>query len=172
MRLNSRARYAVAAMVEVACHEDAGPLSLREVSVRHGISLSCLEPIFSVLRKHGLVQSTRGPGGGYSLARNPASIKVAEIFGALGETVYATPADPKAHLPSYLLLNEVCSLMNIQAIEYLSSVSLASLIPTNTGDLRSPKSDQTPAKGIRRRADGAVRNKNIPNSVFALGLVR
>ena len=70
MRLSTKSRFAVTAMIDVALREDRGPVSLSAISERHQISLSYLEQLFSKLRQHHLVESTRGPGGGYSLARN------------------------------------------------------------------------------------------------------
>jgi len=70
MRLSTKSRFAVTAMIDVALREDRGPVSLSAISERHQISLSYLEQLFSKLRQHQLVESTRGPGGGYSLARS------------------------------------------------------------------------------------------------------
>ena len=90
MKLTTRGRYAVTAMLDLALHQRAGPVSLAEIADRQGISLSYLEQIFSRLRRQGLVASTRGPGGGYRLARAAAEISVADVIGAVDEVVDAT----------------------------------------------------------------------------------
>lgn len=90
MRLTSKGRYAVTAMLDVALHSQDGPVPLADISERQGISLSYLEQLFSRLRKNGLVSSVRGPGGGYLLGRNPAEIAVGSVISAVNESVDAT----------------------------------------------------------------------------------
>lgn len=90
MRLTTKGRYAVTAVLDLAFHEKNGPVSLAEISNRQGISLSYLEQLFSRLRRNSVVSSTRGPGGGYSLARPEAEISVAQIILAVDESYDAT----------------------------------------------------------------------------------
>jgi len=90
MRLTTKGRYAVTAMLDLAIHNDQGPIALADISSRQGISLSYLEQLFARLRKAGLVVSTRGPGGGYTLKRDPRSVAVAEVINAVDETVDTT----------------------------------------------------------------------------------
>lgn len=90
MRLTSKGRYAVTAMLDVALNSSGGPVPLADISERQGISLSYLEQLFSRLRKHGLVSSVRGPGGGYLLGKMPAEISVGEVISAVDESVDAT----------------------------------------------------------------------------------
>ncbi|WP_127960211.1 Fe-S cluster assembly transcriptional regulator IscR [Serratia microhaemolytica] len=90
MRLTSKGRYAVTAMLDVALHSQIGPVSLADISERQGISLSYLEQLFSRLRKHGLVASVRGPGGGYRLGKDATEIAVGEVITAVDESVDAT----------------------------------------------------------------------------------
>ncbi|MGH8513788.1 MAG: Rrf2 family transcriptional regulator, partial [Gammaproteobacteria bacterium] len=80
MRLTTKGRYAVTAMLDLAIHEDRGPIALADISLRQGISLSYLEQLFARLRKSGLVKSARGPGGGYRLGRTAQNISVAEVI--------------------------------------------------------------------------------------------
>ena len=89
MRLTAKGRYAVTAMLDLAVHQDEGPITLADISQRQGISLSYLEQLFVKLRRAGLVDSVRGPGGGYRLALPPAEIRVVDILGAVDETVSA-----------------------------------------------------------------------------------
>ncbi|STQ09962.1 DNA-binding transcriptional regulator IscR [Enterobacter cloacae] len=78
MRLTSKGRYAVTAMLDVALNSEAGPVPLADISERQGISLSYLEQLFSRLRKNGLVSSVRGPGGGYLLGKDAAVLRLAK----------------------------------------------------------------------------------------------
>ena len=90
MRLTTKGRYAVTAMLDIALHDGHGPVSLADISQRQAISLSYLEQLFAKLRKSSLVNSVRGPGGGYQLQRQPAAIYVAEIIDAVDESVDTT----------------------------------------------------------------------------------
>ncbi|GAB2689541.1 Fe-S cluster assembly transcriptional regulator IscR [Aliiglaciecola sp. 3_MG-2023] len=90
MKLTSKGRYAVTAMLDVALHSRRGPVSLADISERQEISLSYLEQLFSRLRKENLVLSVRGPGGGYKLGRVPEEIAVGEVIRAVDESVDAT----------------------------------------------------------------------------------
>lgn len=90
MRLTTKGRYAVTAMLDLALHSAAGPVALADISARQGISQSYLEQLFGKLKRARLVQSLRGPGGGYALTRAPGSISVSEIIGSVGEGIDAT----------------------------------------------------------------------------------
>ncbi len=87
MKLSTKGRYAVTAMMDLAIHDREGPVTLADISQTQGISLSYLEQLFAKLRKRGLVEGVRGPGGGYRLARMPHQITVAEIITAVDENV-------------------------------------------------------------------------------------
>lgn len=87
MRLSTKGRYAVTAMMDLAIHDREGPVTLADISNAQGISLSYLEQLFAKLRKQGLVEGVRGPGGGYRLAKMPAQITVAQIITAVDENV-------------------------------------------------------------------------------------
>ena len=90
MRLTTKGRYAVTAVLDLAFHQENGPVSLADISQRQGISLSYLEQLFSRLRRNEVVTSTRGPGGGYSLARSESEISMAQIINAVDESYDAT----------------------------------------------------------------------------------
>ena len=90
MRLTTKGRYAVTAMLDLALRTDKGPVSLAEISGRQGISLSYLEQLFARLRSNDLVSSVRGPSGGYRLSRDATLISVAQIIDAVNESVDAT----------------------------------------------------------------------------------
>lgn len=83
MRLSTKGRFAVTALMELAMHDHERPLTLLELSETQGISLSYLEQLFSRLRKSELVEGVRGPGGGYRLVRRPSQVTVAEIIAAI-----------------------------------------------------------------------------------------
>ncbi|AEX50994.1 Fe-S cluster assembly transcriptional regulator IscR [Rahnella aquatilis] len=95
MRLTSKGRYAVTAMLDVALHSQEGPVPLADISERQGISLSYLEQLFSRLRKNGLVASVRGPGGGYLLGKDAGDIAVGAVITAVDESVDATRCQGK-----------------------------------------------------------------------------
>ena len=90
MRLTTKGRYAVTAMLDLAINESRGPIRLAAISERQGISLSYLEQLFAHLRRQGLVRSVRGPGGGYRLKRETGEISVAEVIAAVNEDTDAT----------------------------------------------------------------------------------
>lgn len=95
MRLTSKGRYAVTAMLDVALNSDTGPVPLADISERQGISLSYLEQLFARLRRNGLVSSVRGPGGGYLLGKAPDAISVGTVISAVDESVDATKCQGK-----------------------------------------------------------------------------
>ena len=90
MRLTTKGRYAVTAVLDLSFHKNEGPVSLADISSRQGISLSYLEQLFARLRRNNIVVSTRGPGGGYSLSRDSEEISMAEIIVAVDESYEAT----------------------------------------------------------------------------------
>ncbi|MFK8083237.1 MAG: Fe-S cluster assembly transcriptional regulator IscR [Granulosicoccus sp.] len=130
MKLTTKGRYAVTAMLDLALHGQQGPVSLAEISIRQEISLSYLEQLFSKLRKNGLVISTRGPGGGYSVARELSDVAVSEIIGAVNESVDATQCAGKENCHSHgrCLTHDLWEGLSLQIEEFLSSVSLQDMI--------------------------------------------
>jgi len=130
MKLTTKGRYAVTAMLDLALHAQEGPVSLAEISARQGISLSYLEQLFSRLRKHQLVASTRGPGGGYRVARALDEIVVSEIIGAVNESVDATQCGGRenCHGHGRCLTHDLWEGLSAQIEEFLSGVSLEDLI--------------------------------------------
>lgn len=90
MRLTSKGRYAVTAVLDLSFHQNEGPVSLADISARQEISLSYLEQLFSKLRRNNIVSSTRGPGGGYKLSADPDQISMADVITAVDETYDAT----------------------------------------------------------------------------------
>ncbi len=130
MRLTTKGRYAVTAMLDLAIHYELGPITLAGISQRQEISLSYLEQLFSKLRKNGLVDSARGPGGGYRLSREAEDIAIAEIIAAVDETVDATRCKRKGNCQheERCLTHELWCDLSDQLFEFLSAITLGSLV--------------------------------------------
>lgn len=96
MKLTSKGRYAVTAILDIALHSDDGPVSLSDISERQHISLSYLEQLFAKLRRHGLVKSVRGPGGGYQLGLEQQEISIGMIIAAVNENITVTRCQGQA----------------------------------------------------------------------------
>lgn len=130
MRLTTKGRYAVTAMLDLALHYKQGPITLADISQRQGISLSYLEQLFSKLRKHGLVDSTRGPGGGYRLSRVAHEIAVAEVIAAVDEKVDATRCGGKSNCQEdeRCLTHELWADLSTQIYDFLNQISLGQLV--------------------------------------------
>lgn len=130
MRLTTKGRYAVTAMLDLALHSGQGPVSLSEISSRQHISLSYLEQLFAKLRRRGLVKSIRGPGGGYCLDRATEETFVADIIDAVDESVDATNCSGEANCQEgeVCLTHHLWSDLSDQIHNFLSGISLASLV--------------------------------------------
>ena len=130
MRLTTKGRYAVTAMLDLAIHSNSGPISLADISNRQGISLSYLEQLFAKLRRNDLVTSVRGPGGGYLLSRVSESIFVAQIVDAVNETIDATGCGGQGDCQDgeKCLTHHLWCDLSDQIHGFLSSISLASLV--------------------------------------------
>ena len=130
MKLTTRGRYAVTAMLDLAIHGDDKPVSLADISGRQEISLSYLEQLFAKLRRGDLVTSVRGPGGGYRLARTRRQIFVAEIIDAVDESVDATNCNGKGncHHGEVCLTHHLWQDLTEQIHDFLSQISLAELV--------------------------------------------
>ncbi len=130
MRLTTKGRYAVTAMLDLALHANSGPVSLADISKRQEISLSYLEQLFAKLRQNALVRSVRGPGGGYRLNREAHDVFVAEIVDAVNESIDATSCGGKGDCQQ----GEVCLThylwadLSEQIHKFLSGISLGSLV--------------------------------------------
>jgi Rrf2 family transcriptional regulator, iron-sulfur cluster assembly transcription factor len=135
MRLTTKGRFAVTAMVDLALRQNRGPVTLAAISERQHISLSYLEQLFGKLRRASLVSSTRGPGGGYNLAQTPASISVADIVSAVDEPLDATQCGGKenCHDDKRCMTHDLWATLNEKMYDYLSSVTLADLVAHQSG---------------------------------------
>src|SRR5262245_423060 len=130
MRLTTKGRFAVTAMIDVAMHSTNGPATLAGVSERQKISLSYLEQLFGKLRRSGLVESVRGPGGGYHLARAPEQVTVADVIVAVDEPIDATQCggQENCHDDRRCMTHELWANLNTRILDYLQSVTLADLV--------------------------------------------
>ena len=135
MRLTTKGRFAVTAMVDLAMRHGRGPVTLAAISERQHISLSYLEQLFGKLRRHKLVASTRGPGGGYNLARPAQEVSVADIVTAVDEPIDATQCGGKenCHDDKRCMTHDLWATLNEKMHEYLSSVSLGDLVAHQHG---------------------------------------
>ena len=150
MRLTAKGRYAVTAMLDLALHHDQGPVALADIATRQGISLSYLEQLFSRLRKRGLVDSTRGPGGGYCLGLEPDAIVVSDVIGAVDESVDTTRCHGKENCQddARCLTHDLWTDLSRQIQQFLSGIDLAQLVER-----------QRVREVARRQQDVAIRHE-------------
>ncbi|ANQ85210.1 Fe-S cluster assembly transcriptional regulator IscR [Azoarcus olearius] len=155
MRLTTKGRFAVTAMIDLASRQADGPVTLAGIADRQKISLSYLEQLFGKLRRHKLVSSVRGPGGGYRLARDMAAITVADIIIAVDEPLDATQCGGKqnCHDEHRCVTHDLWANLNKRMYAYLDSVSLAALVQREI----KPDPDMNVLKDVRRRAAIALR---------------
>jgi Rrf2 family iron-sulfur cluster assembly transcriptional regulator len=185
MRLTTKGRFAVTAMIDLALRETHGPVTLAGISQRQKISLSYLEQLFGKLRRFNIVESTRGPGGGYTLARKSEEISVADIIVAVDEPLDATQCGGKGNCHTdeesqgHCMTHDLWSNLNAKMVEYLSSVSLRDLVHQQSGrgivlhDLRPKKIKADSVKAAKPAPAVAAKKEDAPkrplvNSVFNL----
>ena len=172
MRLTTKGRFADTAMIDLGLRQSGGPVTLAAISQRQQISLSYLEQLFGKLRRNELVESTRGPGGGYTLARKASEITVAEIIVSVDEPIDATQCGGKENClgeGSRCMTHDLWATLNQRMVDFLTSVTLQKLV-----DDQLAKGLQVEEKPSIKRAISAMPVSqpiriNAPNSVFALG---
>jgi len=152
MRLTTKGRYAVTAMLDLALHAQKGPVSLSDISERQSISVSYLEQLFAKLRKGSLVSSVRGPGGGYQLAHDAGAIFVADIIDAVDESVDATRCGGQGDCQKGVtcLTHELWSDLSEQIHHFLANISLQELLTRR--QVQAVAIRQSEAQ-VRRRQD-------------------
>jgi Rrf2 family iron-sulfur cluster assembly transcriptional regulator len=135
MRLTTKGRFAVTAMIDLALRQEKGPVTLTAISQRQEISLSYLEQLFGKLRRHDLVESVRGPAGGYHLARSADQVTVADIIIAVDEPLDATQCGGKGHCQGsdhahgiHCMTHNLWTTLNEKMLDYLDSVTLQDLV--------------------------------------------
>jgi Rrf2 family iron-sulfur cluster assembly transcriptional regulator len=154
MRLTTKGRFAVTAMIDVALHGVRGPVTLAAISERQKISLSYLEQLFGKLRRQGLVESVRGPGGGYNLGRAPERVAVADIIVAVDEPIDATQCGGRenCHDDRRCMTHELWAGQNAHIFTYLRSITRAELVRQQTsraGDVAVLRDHRAPAGSDR-----------------------
>jgi len=167
MKLSTKGRYAVTAMVDLARHGNGRPVSLAEIAERQEISLSYLEQLFAKLRRNGLVKSVRGPGGGYLLSRSAEDTRISDAILAVDEPIRATRCKPNAGAgcqsdKSRCLTHDLWEELTHQIHLFLSSVSLADVVNRRIlgrSQLGQPLDGEAPA--------AAPVNDPIPTNVAA-----
>ncbi|CAJ0722975.1 MAG: Fe-S cluster assembly transcriptional regulator IscR [Ralstonia sp.] len=194
MRLTTKGRFAVTAMIDLALRQEQGPVTLAGISQRQKISLSYLEQLFGKLRRHEIVESVRGPGGGYSLARRADDVTVADIIIAVDEPLDATQCGGKGncggeeHVGGHTgrcMTHDLWATLNQKMVEYLDSVSLQNLVdqqrerqPEVIQDMREARPARRERTPTRARAVDTpattsvaaepVKRAPLVNSVFSL----
>ena len=130
MRLTTKGRYAVTAMLDLALHATEKPITLADISQRQGISLSYLEQLFSRMRKQELVASARGPGGGYRLSRDANDINIAQVITAVDEKVSVTRCEGRGdcHNGGPCLTHELWCNLSDQIYDFLNGISMGDLV--------------------------------------------
>lgn len=130
MRLSTKGRYAVTAMMDLAIHENGEPVTLSEISICQGISLSYLEQLFAKLRRAGLVEGVRGPGGGYRLARTSDGITIAQVISAVDEKVDARACTGSEDCQNgeRCLTHELWDELSAKLYSYLDGITLAEFV--------------------------------------------
>ena len=157
MRLTTKGRFAVTAMIDLDLRQNNGPVTLAAISQRQQISLSYLEQLFGKLRRHQLVESTRGPGGGYTLARKATDITVADIILSVDEPIDATQCGGKENClgeGARCMTHELWASLNERMVDFLASVKLQKLV------------DDQIEKGVEVESAPMIKRAIMPNPVL------
>lgn len=157
MRITTKGRYAVTAMLDLAIHEKLCPVPLADISEYQGISLSYLEQLFAKLRRQGLVKGTRGPHGGYRLARTAEAISVAEIISAVDESMDTTKCNGQANCQDgeRCLTHDLWTELSQQIHGFLDGISLADLVNQPKVQERALEQDPTGRRSLHPRRNAA-----------------
>ncbi len=133
MKMTTKGRYAVTAMLDLALHNADEPINLGDISLRQDISLTYLEQLFNKLRKNGLVESARGPGGGYRLAKDADDITIAQVIYAVDESIDVTRCGGQQNCQGDLrcLTHDLWMELNLHVSEFLNGITLGGLVQRN-----------------------------------------
>ena len=167
MRLSTRGRFAITAMIDLALREKGYPVPLSDLALRHGISLSYLEQVFAKLRQSSLVESTRGPGGGYALGFRGDAITVADIIGAIDEV--GDPHSGRKGRAGVLDTQFLWDSLNTAVFEHMKTITLKSLADAQRANGFAVQERRKPNKGVLAAPVRQAPRTQVPNSVFALG---
>lgn len=169
MRLSTKSRFAVTAMIDMGLRQHQGPVSLAAISQRQHISISYLEQLFSKMRQHGLVESTRGPGGGYTLNCDANHISVADIIYAVNSPDEKEQVPADAAQNGYVSTEDLWTQLNQKMEDHMQSISLHSLIAAQLSKGGNAPSNNSPKRGVFAQKPQTTLASKVPNSVFALG---
>jgi|TARA_B100000768_G_scaffold87694_1_gene82404 Rrf2 family iron-sulfur cluster assembly transcriptional regulator len=141
MKLTTKSRYAVTAMLDIAYHNQGSPISLPEIAERQNISLSYLEQLFSRLKKSGLVESIKGPGGGYKLSKGADDIVISDVIQAVDENLETTACNGKSncHNNQQCLSHNLWEDLGAEIKNFLSDVTLQQVISKNNSNIKEIK---------------------------------
>ncbi len=141
MKLTTKSRYAVTAMLDIAYHNKGNPISLPEIADRQNISLSYLEQLFSRLKKSGLVESIKGPGGGYMLSKGADDIVISEVIQAVDEDLETTACNGKSncHNNHQCISHNLWQDLGVEIKNFLSDITLQQVISKNNSDIKEIK---------------------------------
>lgn len=173
MRLSTRGRFAINAMIDLALRENATPVPLADLAVRHHISLSYLEQVFAKLRQHGLVESTRGPGGGYTLGQAADRITVADIVSAIEgvETQGAAVLQGDLAPNPQDMTQDLWNSLHTTLMAHMKTITLRGLAQEQRAKGFKVHERTTGKKGVFAKAKTEPVRTTAPNSVFALAQV-
>jgi len=163
MRLSTKGRYSVTAMLDLAIHDRAGPVTLADISQCQGISLSYLEQLFAKLRKSGLVKGVRGPGGGYRLSRPAAEISIGDIIRAVDESVDATRCEGRGDCQNgdACLTHELWSELSQRLYQFLDGITLSQFVDRPGIPELSMQRDKMNGRFILARRQAEAINQGI-----------
>jgi Rrf2 family transcriptional regulator, iron-sulfur cluster assembly transcription factor len=150
VRLTTKGRYAVTAMLDLAYHSEKRPVTLTDIAKRQSISLSYLEQLFARLRRAGMVEGVRGPGGGYQLSRDASQINIADIIAAVDETIDSTRCGGKANCQNTqpCLTHDLWMGLSEQIRTYLTTISLNDLLQRRPVRQVAERQDKQAALGL------------------------
>jgi Rrf2 family iron-sulfur cluster assembly transcriptional regulator len=174
MRLTTKGRFAVTAMIDLALRQEGGPVTLAAISQRQQISLSYLEQLFGKLRRNNLVESTRGPGGGYTLGRKASDITVADIILSVDEPIDATHCGGKENChggDARCMTHDLWASLNSKMVDFLDSVSLQKLVEDQLSKGLVVENKPNIKRAILPMPVVKPIRVTGPNSVFELGTV-
>jgi len=169
VRLTTKGRYAVTAVLDLAINEGRGPIALADIAERQGISLSYLEQLFAKLRKCGVVSSVRGPGGGYHLARDPRTIHVAEVITAVDEHMDTSRCGGAGNCKDGgpCLTHDLWMDLSERIHGYLTNISLQDLVDRRPADGARCSSGADVADLSQERSGRAVEERKRGPAVVA-----
>jgi Rrf2 family iron-sulfur cluster assembly transcriptional regulator len=165
MRLSTRGRFAITAMIDLALRESGQPVPLQDIALRHRISLSYLEQVFAKLRQHGLVESTRGPGGGYTLGFRGDGISVADIIGAIEDSGESAASQREGED----MTQDLWAALHSTIVAHMKTITLQSLAAEQRAKgFQVQERKAATKKGVLQKLKREPVRTTAPNSVFAL----